>query len=158
MTNYDKQITEAEERLNKLDEIQKNNKPFNREECSFLWVDDIGDYAKAFGKNVNNELFYPRFRRALALNIRDELLIHEIIYWQYQVKKTLFLKRKQNFTDLFEIINEQKEKSINIRHLLYSEYEEELRQVLIANNYYEMSNGLWEFNNKSTIKAQQEVA
>ncbi len=119
------------------------NAPFTVDDCSFKDVDTIDEYTKAFGKNVNNYLFFPRFRKAVAMNIRDELLTHEKIFWQYQRKKNYFLMLKEDSDNLINVINNRLDEEVDISRYVETSFVDKIVEELIKNNYKNVDNNKW---------------
>lgn len=141
--NYAELYEEACKKEQEVFDKTVNKEPFTFKDSSYQWVETIDDYTKAFGKNVNNDLFYPRFKYAIATNDREQLLEHERAYWQYHRRKYAYLKAQQEADDLMSVINETKQNEISIKDFKFSPFEKDIIATLISSGYTSVNNVNW---------------
>lgn len=143
MNTYKEKYEMAYNKLQEINEIQMSKTPFTYDDCSFKWVETLDDYNKAFGKNINNQLFYPRFRLAIKTNIRNELLEHEKVYWQHHYRKYFYLMMKQDTEDMIKVIKTNSQDNISISHFYATPFEKEIIETLIENGYQSIDGVDW---------------
>lgn len=143
MNTYKEKYEMAYNKLQEVNYIQTSKAPFTYNDCSFQWVECIGDYDKAFGKNVNNVLFYPRFKTAIATNDRNQLLEHEKVYWQHHCRKYYYLMMRQDADNMIYIIKTNSQDKISINHFYATLFEDEIVTTLIENGYQSINGVDW---------------